>query len=266
LFVGEYGNARVTRLPVDSLIGSIVAGTGIVGNTSAQLNYPSHIVVDASLNVYVSDTINGRAMLWLNGSTAGVSVTGPTRIAGRIIGIVMDSQKNIYISETYDHQITKWASNATHGTLVAGTGISGNSSQQLSYPFGLYLDELHSYLYVADYNNDRIQRFTLGVSMNATTMAGGNGIGSGDNQLYHPQGLCVSNKTGAMYIADTYNNRVTRWNLNGASGVTIAGIEGMSGTGAQLLNGPGGVALSNNETFLYISDLNNNRIQRFELI
>jgi sugar lactone lactonase YvrE len=248
------------------LVGTVVSGTGIAGNSSAQLNNPSHLYVDTGSNIYVSDTLNGRVMLWPNGSSTGISVTGATRINSQVLGVAVDSQKNVYVVELDNHRITKWAPNATFGTVVGGTGISGNSSQQLSYPFGLYLDEPRSYLYVADYYNNRIQRFTLGVSMNATTVAGGNGPGSANNQLYQPQGVCVSKKTGAIYIADTYNNRVTRWYPGATSGVTIAGIAGMNGTAANLLYGPGDVALSQNETYLYISDLNNNRIQRFQLI
>jgi DNA-binding beta-propeller fold protein YncE len=86
--------------------------------------------------------------------------------------------------------------------------------------------------------------------MNGTTVAGGNGNGSANNQLYFPQGLRVSKETGAIYIADTYNNRVTRWNPGATSGVTIAGIGGIYGTNATLLYGPSDVALSPNETLI----------------
>jgi len=102
--------------------------------------------------------------------------------------------------------------------------------------------------------------------MNGTTVAGGNGNGSANNQLYFPQGLRVSKETGAIYIADTYNNRVTRWNPGATNGVTIAGIGGIYGTNATLLYGSSDVALSPNETYLYVTDLNNNRIQPFQLI
>ena len=265
LFVSEMGNARVTRLPVDSLTGTVVAGTGILGNGLAQLNDPSHLYVDTASNIYVSDTLNSRAMLWLNNSSTGVLVASTSPVGFRFIGIVVDSQKNIYIADTDHHRITKWAPNATNGTVIAGTGVIGNSSQQLYYPYGLYLDELHSYLYVADSYNNRIQRFKLGVSMNGTTVAGGNGQGSNNNQLYYPQGVCVS-KTGVIYIADTYNNRITRWDPGATSGVTIAGTTGYFGTAAALFYGPNDVALSQNETYLYVSDLFNNRVQRFELI
>jgi len=95
-------------------------------------------------------------MLWRNNS-----LTGVTAITSRIMGIVVDSQNNVYVAETDNHRVTKWAPNATIGTVVVGTSTLGNDNQHLAYHFGLYLDELHSYLHVADYNNNRIQRFEL---------------------------------------------------------------------------------------------------------
>lgn len=266
LLISDALNARVVRLPAGSSNGSSVAGTGLAGASVSQLNFPSHLFVDNASNVYVSDTMNGRVMLWSNGSSSGVSVTGTTPILGRVAGVTVDSSGNVYVSEADNHRITKWTPNATSGIVVAGTGVSGNGTQQLSYPYGLHLDALRSYLYIADYGNNRVQRVTLGVSIDGTTVAGGNGLGSNDNQLSSPQGLCVSNKDGAIYIADTFNNRVMRWSPGASSGVTIAGIAGAMGVAATQLVGPAGVTLSRNEMFLYVTDLNNNRVQRFELI
>ncbi|CAF1405456.1 unnamed protein product [Adineta ricciae] len=263
LWISDAGNSRVMRVSGGSLNGTIIAGTGIAGSGSTQLNFPSHLFVDNASNIYISDTLNGRVMLWLNGSSSGFSVTGTTRIAGRTIGLAVDSQKNVYVAETDNHRVTKWTPNATIGIVVAGTSTVGTDNQHLAYPFGLYLDELHSYLYVADYGNNRIQRFMLGGSLNGTTVAGGSGQGSNDSQLYFPQAVCVSKNTGAIYVADTYNNRIVRWSSGATKGVTLAGVPGTSAT---LLSGPGHVALSRNETYLYVADLNNNRIQRFELI
>jgi DNA-binding beta-propeller fold protein YncE len=159
----------------------------------------------------------------------------------------------------------KWAPNATSGILVAGTGVSGNSSQQLHSPYGLYLDENNSYLYIADLANSRIQRYSLNTTTNGTTVAGGNGAGSGSNQLNQPYGICVSKQTGDIYIADFNNNRIQRWSPGATSGVTIVGITGVSGINATLLNGPANVILNKNETFLYVTDRNNHRVQRFQL-
>jgi DNA-binding beta-propeller fold protein YncE len=57
-----------------------------------------------------------------------------------------------------------------------------------------------------------------------------------------------------------------RWNPGATSGVTIAGKSYLSGASAKLLNGPSDLILSLNETYLYVSDSANNRVQRFQLI
>ena len=46
----------------------------------------------------------------------------------------------------------------------------------------------------------------------------------------------------------------------------MVGIAGINGTAATLLNSPIYVALNPNETFMYVSDFRNNRVQRFKLI
>ncbi len=272
LFVAEYGNSRVIKLPEGSLTGTLVAGTGVAGTSANQFNAATGIVVDESSNIYVVDDYNCRVMLWRNNSSSGVIVAGTGSCSSTAstfyysVGLAIDSQKTIYLSDQNTARVMKWKQNATYGTLIAGTNVSGSGSQQLNRPFALYLDELNSYLYITDANNHRIQRYYLGVTTNVTTVAGGNGPGSGTNQLNTPNGVCVSKKTGAIYIADTNNNRIQRWSPGATSGVTIVGIAGTSGTASTLLNRPVVVALSPNETFLYVSDFYNNRVQRFQLI
>ena len=53
--------------------------------------------------------------------------------------------------------------------------------------------------------------------------------------------------------------------MNDAEAVTIAGI-GIAGNLSTMFNAPAGVAFNVNETFLYVGDQNNNRIQCFKLI
>ncbi|CAF4842013.1 unnamed protein product, partial [Rotaria sp. Silwood1] len=50
-------------------------------------------------------------------------------------------------------------------------------------------------------------------STNITTVAGENGLGTGNHQLNTSYAVCVSKKTGDVYIADTYNHRIQRWSL-----------------------------------------------------
>ena len=271
-YVADYGNARVMKLQVGSSIGSMVAGSTTGGSNANQLQNPTEISVDANSNIYVNDDFNYRVMLWSKNASFGVIVAGDassgtsTTQFKESVGLTVDSQGNIYVSDTGNHRVMKWTPNATAGTLVAGqTGVSGSSNNLLNYPYGLYLDETNSYLYIADQRNFRIQRYSLGNSTYGTTVAGGNGAGYDANQLDTPYGMCVSKKTGNIYIADANNHRIQLWSPGATSGVTVVGVTKVSGANATLLNSPSNVALSLDETFLYVSDMNNNRVQRYQL-
>ena len=97
------------------------------------------------------------------------------------------------------------------------------------------------------------------------TVAGGNGLGTGLHQLQYPTGVSVSRKDGSIFVSDTYNHRVMKWKVNATQGSIIAGITGITGTSPQLLDTPGDIALDPSETFLYVADYGNHRVQRFRV-
>lgn len=183
--------------------------------------------------------------------------------------VTTDSMGNAYISSTSCNQVVKWGRNASNGTVVAGlsNGSAGNSAQALSNPYGLALDEANGYLYVADRNNSRIQRFFLNGSSPGVTIAGGNGAGTNANQLNFPINILLSEVDDSIYIADFFNNRVQKWFLNSSVGITVAGsLSGLAGQTASLVNRAYDIALSEDESYLYVTDRNNSRIQRYDLM
>lgn len=50
--------------------------SGVSGTTSAYLNQPGYIVVDANNNLYVTDCMNHRVQFWSSSGSAGVTVAG----------------------------------------------------------------------------------------------------------------------------------------------------------------------------------------------
>jgi sugar lactone lactonase YvrE len=211
-------------------------------------------------------------MFWLQNASAGVKLagTGASGSAlnnfGTLSGLFVDSQGNIYVCDVTNNRIMKFTPNVTNAVIVGGTGGFGSNSYQLNTPYGLYLDEVNLYLYVADYNNNRIQRYQVGVSTNGSTVAGGNGQGSASNQLNLPYSVCVSKITNAIYIADSGNHRVQRWNSGATNGVTIVGSGATLYNYTTSLQGPMDIRLSNNEDYLFVSEMNFNRVWRFELV
>ena len=75
--------------------------------------------------------------------------------------VYVDSFGTVYVSDTANHRIMKWVKNARNGTLVVGvTGLTGTTSSRLNNPYGIRFDGSGN-LYVADYTNNRVQRFAI---------------------------------------------------------------------------------------------------------
>jgi sugar lactone lactonase YvrE len=148
--------------------------------------------------------------------------------------------------------------------VVGGTGNSGNSANQLSYPLDMYIDRSGN-IYVCDEGNNRIQKFAAGSTMgtNAVTVAGGNGPGSAANQLDDPRGLYVD-AAGNIYVADSHNHRIQKFlagSTSATNAVTVAGGNG-GGSASNQLDYPQDVYLDLLGN-IYVVDVNNFRIQKF---
>jgi sugar lactone lactonase YvrE len=117
----------------------------------------------------------------------------------------------------------------------------------------VYVDALQN-VYIADYNNHRIQKWAPGATQ-GVTVAGGNGQGAGPAQLSLPINLTVD-AGGTIYIADFGNNRIQKWTPGATQGVTVAGMT--YGT----LGGPTAVELDSANN-IYVSEANNGRVTRW---
>jgi sugar lactone lactonase YvrE len=106
---------------------------------------------------------------------------------------------------------------------VLGAGnIAGIAPYHLYFPLGIILDSSNT-LYVADGDNNRVQKLLWG-NTSATTIAGNqNGIvGSNASLLAYPNDIAVDSN-GNVYVVDTNNNRIQLWYVNASSGITVAG-------------------------------------------
>jgi uncharacterized protein (TIGR03437 family) len=162
-------------------------------------------------------------------------------------------------------------------STVAGTGSSGfagdggqATSATLSFPAGLTFDNSGNIL-IADSFNSRIRKVAADGTI--TTVAGTGAFGyAGDTNtaaqaiMNRPYSVAVD-KTGNIYIADTYNDVVRKVAASGGTMSTFAGngTEGMGGDGGSatgaLLDTPTALLLDAAGN-LYIADTNNNRVRK----
>jgi sugar lactone lactonase YvrE len=178
-------------------------------------------------------------------------------------GIAFDSNTNtFYITDTNNNRVMSYTLNSTVGTLVAGGNGAGNSSTQLNAPRGLYFDASTNSLVIANYGANNIVRWVLG-ALNWTLVAGNlNAVaGSGPMEFDGPYDVTLD-PMGNVYVADRNNDRIQFFQAGQSNGSTIAGVTNSPGTGPTQLNGPLSVALDS-QLNLYVSDTQNNRIQKF---
>jgi len=169
LFVSDYENHVVKRWKKGERRkeGMVVAGGNGQGNKLNQLNYPRYIFIDREETVYVSDGDNHRVMKWLKGANEGIIVAGgqgrgnSLNQLNRPYGLLVNEVGDIYVADSNNNRIMCWSLSSKEGrVVVVGGNGAGQGSNQLNYPISLLFD-VENNLYVADYNNNRIQRFRV---------------------------------------------------------------------------------------------------------
>jgi sugar lactone lactonase YvrE len=253
-YVADYAGNRVRMISSAGTI-TTIAGNGTSGYsgdggpaTSAQLYFPNGLVVDANLNVYVSDSANNviREVEHATG-TIFTFATDANWSALGALALAADGNSGYVVDQgtCAVYQID----GSGNVTLVAGVelvcGYNGDNisavTAQLNTPYGVAVDSSGN-IYIADSGNNRIRKVNISTGI-ITTYAGNGTCGfSGDGgsptaaELCFPEGVVLNN--GVTYIADTSNLRIRRIQNNV--------ISTWAGTGNYGYNGDGLGALATN--------------------
>lgn len=130
LYIADTEQNRIRKVRPDGVI-STVAGTGTSGfsgdggpATSARLQRPAGVAVDAAGRIYIADTDNDRIRVVAADGTissfgSSASLTFPT-------GIAIDASGNVYVADTFNERVVEFTSDGTPST-IAGNGFSGFS-------------------------------------------------------------------------------------------------------------------------------------------
>jgi trimeric autotransporter adhesin len=238
---------RLSRLILLSLSGvacfaatytiQTVAGTDNTGDggsaLSAALGQPEGIAIDKAGNIYVADAAANRVRIIAPDGTiqtfAGTGVAGfagdggPAAAAqlNQPYGLAFDIDGNLYIADLGNGRVRKISIAGVIQTVAGGgaypainQGQGGAAtSAQLMQPRNVTLDP-DGILYISDFGANQVYRVG---GDGALTLLAGTGVAgfSGDAasallaQLNAPAGLTFDS-TGALYIADSGNNRVRK--------------------------------------------------------
>lgn len=100
--------------------------------------------------------------------------------------------------------------------------MSGSSLNQLYNPYGLKFHSSNS-LYIADNNNHRIEKYSIVNSIVKVVAGQNSGYGGSLNDQFANPKDCVLDSNENLYVTDTGNHRVQRWNSGSTVGTTYAG-------------------------------------------
>jgi sugar lactone lactonase YvrE len=134
-------------------------------------------------------------------------------------------------------------------------------NNELNEPHDIAHDWTSGILYVSEYSNHRVMQYLPGASL-GSIIAGGNGPGYSNTQLYNPVGLYFDSSSNSLFIANFGAHNIVRWVVGASSWTLIAGVGGLSGSTSTLLYNPGDVTLDSAGN-VYVADTYNSRIQFF---
>ena len=280
----------VMEMTTDGVL-HVVAGNGLHAFSgdggpaqAAALASPMGVKVDAAGNLIIVDTENNRIRkvtpAGIITTIAGTGFSGASGDGGpaagatlsRPVAVALDPAGNIYVADFNNNRVRMVTAAGVISTAAGtGTGVSSGdngpaAAAGLNAPLGVAADAGGNVYVSEDFG--KVRKFRVGGAI-STFAGGGNsssdGIPAIQARLSVPAGLAFD-KTGQLYITDSYNSLVRRVDLNGnIQTVAGNGQAAFSGDGAGAISAslsrPNGVA-TGADGAVYIADLENDRIRK----
>lgn len=245
----------------------VVAGVSGVGPLTFQWQLNGTNLTNNLITTIAGNGTNGFA------GDGGMATTGKVSAP---YGVVADNAGNVFIADTANNRIRKVDANGVITTVTGSGSVPGFSgdggaatSARLNSCYGVALDGMGN-LFIADSGNNRIRKVDAN-GIISTVAGGGASFGDGgaatNAQLHNPYGVAVDTN-GNLFIADTYNNRIRKVDINGVI-TTVAGKSsaGFSGDGGMATNAslyyPQSVALDGAGN-LFIADYYSFRVRKVD--
>jgi sugar lactone lactonase YvrE len=128
--------------------------------------------------------------------------------------IVVDKADLVWVTDACNHRVQVFDARGSEAKRVKHWGEMGHAPGQLRFPYDILLDDAalagqpDGCVYLCEFGNHRVQKFTTDGEFIASWGANGRGPG----QLDQPWGVARDSQ-GRMFVLDSYNHRVQRFRL-----------------------------------------------------
>ena len=261
LYITDWINNRVQKFDGN---GSFITKWGFYGTGNGMFRSPEGIQVDDTGTVYVADSVNNRIQAFSNTGTFitawGMRGSDDGNF-DRPHSIAIDSNGSIYVTDFYNNRVQKFSSDSA---FLTAWGAEPPGDGELYHPNGMSGDGGGAVL-VADTNNHRIQKFDKNGTVITTfgergspTAPGEIPVDEANGKFFMPEGVTIDGD-GFIYVADTGNHRIQKFDTNGA----FIRKWGSYGTSDGAFDSPKSIA-ADADGFIYVADTDNHRIQKFD--
>ncbi|CAF1007472.1 unnamed protein product [Adineta ricciae] len=206
----------------------------------------------------------------LRWNTSGITILGITGQLGNNSNelylpwdIKIDWSYTIYITDQKNNRIQRYSFNNSQGTTINNGNLTSISSlYNLIGPLGIDFDNNNN-LYVCDNGKHRVLYWSNNI-LSASIVVGNSTSGNTTNLLNNPYDLTYDPNSGSVFVADTDNNRIMRFQLNNSTGQIISVGNGIALNNTELVR-PFGIHYDSVSDSLLIANTNAHNIIRWTI-
>ena len=188
------------------------------GSDGDDFNRPRGIAIDSSGNIYVSDSPNSCIRIF-DSSGVYTATLGEAGVPGsdnahfdEPVRMAVDDTNLLYVADAANHRIQIFdvtdLQAISHVATMGETNVSGSDDTHFDWPMGVAVSG--SRIFVADYDNSRVQAFDRSTRVYQATVGITGSPGTGNDQLKFPYDV-VTDSAGNLYVADGDNHRVQKF-------------------------------------------------------
>lgn len=232
LFMDTSDNIYVVEEQGYRMLKYSITGTNLLTLGQAGICYtddyifctPQDMVTDASSNIWIAD---GNRIIQYDSSGVMLQqfpVDDPWESGSdndrfdQTRGVAIDSGNHLFVSDSNNHRIQVFdisGGSPVYSATIGTTGVSGSAAGYFNQPHRIAIDSGDN-LFVADSENDRVQKCTYSSGWTCSIF---------DTGLGYPQGITADGTD--IYIADTENGRIRKCAGGGSCSDFMTGYKGI---------------------------------------